>query len=48
LDARFREQAERSFGLPIEALLDLVVAEQRFLMDLGDEACALAPAVLRA
>jgi hypothetical protein len=48
VDAGFRARAERSFGLPSEALLDLLVAEQRFLMDLGDEARALAPAVLRA
>jgi hypothetical protein len=46
LDAARRGQMERSFGLPIEALLDLVAAEQRFLMGLGDEARALLPVVL--
>jgi hypothetical protein len=48
VEAGFREQVERAFDLPIEALLDLLVAEQRFLMDLGEEALALLPAVLRA
>jgi hypothetical protein len=48
VDAGFRERAARAFGLPIEALLDLLVAEQRFLLDLGEEALALLPAVLDA
>ena len=39
---------EASFGLPIGDLLDLVAEEQRFCMELGDEARALLPAVLRA
>ena len=46
-DAR-RGQMEASFGLPIGDLLDLVAEEQRFCMELGDEARALLPAVLRA
>ena len=48
VDAGFRARTERAFGLPIEALLDLLVAEQRFLMDLGEEALALLPAILHA
>ena len=47
LDDVRRGLMERSFGLPLDDLLDLVAAEQRFLMDLGDEARALLPAVQR-
>ena len=42
-----REQLEASFGLPIGDLLDLFAEEQRFLMELGDEARALLPVAPR-
>ena len=48
LDDVRRGLMERSFGLPLEDLLDLVAVEQRFLMDLGDEARSLLPVVQRA
>jgi hypothetical protein len=48
LDDARRAQMEASFGLPVGDLLDLLAEEQRFCMDLGDEARALLPAVLRA
>jgi hypothetical protein len=45
LDDNRRDGLVRSFGMPIEELLDLFAEEQRFLMDLIDEARSLLPAV---
>ena len=45
LDDTRRTQVERSFGLPAERLIDVFAEEQRFIMDLADEARALLPLV---
>jgi hypothetical protein len=41
VDDALRGQLERSFGLPIEQLIDVFVEEQRYLMDLAREARSL-------
>jgi hypothetical protein len=41
VDDALRGQLERSFGLPIEQLIDVFVEEQRYLMGVAEEARSL-------